>query len=99
MLIPIVHNSNRLWVDISFGYEREIYVSTSEDLSRCLLKDVRVNALHSDADIITPINQSVGKLMQEGAKIKETIERISAAYGIPLKFAEKIIKEEILVKN
>jgi len=37
--------------------------------------------------------------MQEGAKIKETIERISAAYGIPLKFAEKIIKEEILVKN
>ncbi len=99
MLIPIVHNSNRLWVDISFGYEREIYVSTSEDLSRCLLKDVRVNAILSDADIITPINQSVGKLRQEGAKITETIERISAAYGIPMSFAEKIINDEILADN
>lgn len=99
MLIPIVHNSNRLWIDLSFGYEREIYTSTAEVLSRHLLKDARVNAILSDADIIPQINQSVGNLMQEGTKNKEIVARISAAYGIPLRFAEEIIKGEILVKN
>jgi len=99
MLIPIVHNSNRLWVDISFGYEQEIYASASEELSRYLLKNVRVNAILPDADVITEIDRGVGNLMQEGAKSKETIDRISAVYGIPLQFAEKIIMDEILVKN
>lgn len=99
MLIPVVHNSDRFWIDVSFGYEEQIHVGPPGGLSRYLLKNMRVNATLPDADVITEINQSVGKLMQEGTNVKEIIDRISAVYGIPLRIAEKIIKDEVLVKN
>ena len=94
-----MHGSNRLWVDLSFGYEQEVYVGASEELSRFLLQNVHVNATLPDTMVITEINRGVRKLMQEGTKVKDIIDRISAVYGIPLRIAEKIIEDEVLVKN
>jgi len=99
MLIPIVHNSDRFWVDVSFEYEQQICVEAPGELSRYLLKNMRVNATLPDAEIVTEVNQSVRKLMQERTKVKEIIDRISAVYGIPPTFVDNMIKDGIFIES
>jgi hypothetical protein len=91
MLIPITHDSKRLWLDFSVAYEKQIYVNSTMDLSRYLIKSIRIDAIYSDEDITPDVTQAARTLIRGSVKREDVIERISSSYGIPIEYTEEMI--------
>ena len=91
MLIPIKHDDQRLWVDLSFGYEKHIYVGSTAELSLYLLTNARVDGILSDEEVTPDVTRAVTRLVDEGVDWEDVISQVSDCYGIPADFVEGIV--------
>ncbi len=91
MLIPIEHDDQRIWVDLSFRYEKYIYAGSTAELSRYLLTNARVEAILSDDEVTPDILRAVTRLVDEGVDREDVISQVSGCYGVPADFVEGIV--------
>lgn len=90
MLIPVTVGSERVWVDLSIGYVKQIYVGSTEELSRYILTNAWVDEVLSDADVIPDATRAMETLTRDGTPGEDAIKWISSAYGIPIRFVRDL---------
>ncbi|MDN7025063.1 hypothetical protein FGU65_09215 [Methanoculleus sp. FWC-SCC1] len=92
MLLPVkVSPSRRVWADVSFCYEKQIYANSSEELSRYLLKYGRVNGVYEDEQIAYEIRRTVSSMLRRGVPHRQVVEEASTLYGIPEECVEEVV--------
>lgn len=92
MLIPITYKNRRLWVDVSFRYEKHIYAGSTEDVARYTLKYGRANGIYEDEEIAHDLKLTVSGMIRDGIPHRQVIAETSALYGIP----EECVEEAVL---
>lgn len=92
MLLPIkVSPHRRVWADVSFCYEKQIYADSTEELSRYLLKYGRVNGVYEDEQIAYEIRRTVSSMLRRGIARAQVVAEASALYGIPEECVEEVV--------
>lgn len=95
MLIPVTFGSQRVWVDLSIGYEKYIYANSTKELVSYALANARINEVLSDADVIPAVTRSMENLTGDGAAPEDMINRISSAYNIPIQFVRDLYTDGV----
>lgn len=95
MLIPVTFGSERVWVDLSIGYDKYIYVNSPYELAGYVLTNAQVDAVLSDADVIPDIARSMATLTRDGTPREDAIKWISSAYGIPIRFVRDLYADGV----
>ena len=84
-----------MWVDLTLGYDKYIYVNSTEELVQYALTNARVEGVFSDADVIPDVTRSMETLARDGTPREDAIKWISSAYGIPIGFVRDICTDGV----
>lgn len=92
MLLPVrVSPRRRVWIDVSFHYEKQIYAGAFEDLTRYLLKYGRVDGVYEDEEIAYDVRRTVAARLRDGVPRRQVVEETSALYGIPEDCVDEVV--------
>ncbi|HOB43506.1 MAG TPA: hypothetical protein PKV78_05450 [Methanoculleus thermophilus] len=91
MLVPITYRNRRVWVDVSFRYEKHIYAGSTEDVARYTLKYGRANGIYEDEEIAHDLKRTVSAMLRDGIPPRQVVEEASALYGIPEEYVEEAV--------
>lgn len=94
ILLPIqVSPARRLWVDISFRYEKYLYAHSTEDLARYILKYGHVDGIYEDEQIAHDVRRTAEAMVRDGVPRRQVIEEVSTLYGIPVVCVEEVLAD------
>lgn len=92
MLIPVrVSARRRVWVDVSFRYEKHIYAGSHEEVYRYLIKYGRVDGVYEDEEIAYDVRRTVAARLRDGVPRRQVVEETSALYGIPEDCVDEVV--------
>jgi len=98
MLVPVqVSPRRRVWADISFQYEKQIYVGSDEAACRYLIKYGHVDGIYEDEQIAYDVRRTVAGMLRDGVPRCQVIEETSALYGIPPICVEEVVEGVVAV--
>lgn len=93
MLVPVqVSPRRRVWADISFRYEKQIYANSSEETCRYVIKYGHVDGVYEDEQIAYDVRRTVAGMLRDGVPSRQVVEETSALYGIPPICVEEVIE-------
>ena len=94
MLLPVrVSPHRRVWIDVSFQYEKQVYAGSLEDLTRYVLKSGHVDGVYEDEQIAYDVKRTVAGMLRDRVPRRQIVEEISALYGIPIGCVEEVVAE------
>jgi len=94
MLIPVqVSPRRRVWIDVSFHYEKQVYAGALEDLTRYILTHGHVDGVYEDEQIAYDVKRTAAAMLRDGVSRRQVVEETSMLYGIPLACVEEVIDE------
>jgi hypothetical protein len=94
MLLPVrVSPNRRIWIDVSFRYEKQVYAGALEDLTRYVLKSGHVDGVYEDEQIAYDVKRTIAGMLRDGIPRRQAVEETSALYGIPIGCVEEVVDE------
>jgi len=94
MLIPVsVPHHQRIWVDVTFRYEKYIYGDAEAEVSKYLLKYARVKNTYTDEEVSYDVRRTVAGRLRDGVPPLQIVQEVSEIYGIPPGCVDIIIEE------
>jgi hypothetical protein len=95
MLIPVTvpHHHQRIWVDVTFRYEKYIYADAPGEVSKYLLKYARVRDTYTDEDVAYDVRRTVTGRLRDGVSPRQVVQEVSEIYGIPPACVDSIVEE------
>jgi len=94
MLLPVrVSPRRRIWVDVSFCYEKQVYAGSLEDISRYILKYGHGDGVYEDEQIAYDVKRTATAMLRDGVRPDQVVEEISALYCIPIGCVEEVVDE------
>jgi len=100
MLLPVsVSPRSRLWVDVSFRYEKYVFADTSEEVSKYVLKYGHVDGVYPDEQIAHEVRRTVAALLRDGVPCRQVIDEVSMLYGIPPGCVEEVVASMPVIRG
>lgn len=94
MLIPVnISPRRRIWVDVSFRYEKQICVNSPEALYRYILKYGHVDGVYDDEQIAYDVRRTITSRLQDDVSRRQVVWEVSDIYGIPVECVGGIMDE------
>lgn len=94
MLLPVrVSPRRRVWVDVSFFYEKYLVAGRSEDVIQFHLKNARVDGIYEEEEVAHDVKHTIAGMLHAGASRNEIIDEVSLVYCIPIACLEEIVDE------
>lgn len=94
ILLPVrLSPRRRVWIDVSFHYEKQIYAGAFEDLTRYLLKYGHVDGVYEDEQIAHDVKRTAASMLRDGIRPAQVVEEVSQLYGIPVLCVEEVLAD------
>lgn len=94
MLLPVrVSPRRRVWIDVSFHYEKQVYAGALEDLTRYILTHGHVDGVYEDEQIAYDVKRTAAAMLRDGIQPAQVVEEVSQLYGIPVLCVEDVLAE------
>ncbi len=93
MLLPVnVSPHRRIWIDVSFRYEKQVYAGSLEETCRYLIKYGHVDGVYEDEQIAFEVRRTVASMLRDGVPEEQVIKEVSNLYGIPPACVEEVVR-------